>query len=221
MKRCCSFLACLAAVLAGVASAGPDRRGHQPQPPRADRSTETARAHPMPPASLDDVIAALYDGVSGDADEPRDWEAFSRLFVPGARLTVTRADAAEGIATDGLAGDVLDVARFAALNDRLFKGRGFHERELHRETSHYGGIAHVWSVYESRRTREGDPYARGANSLQLLRTRDGWRIVSVTWDQETPAQPLPQRFPAVAARRLLAPSPVSGGSENPTPEHAR
>lgn len=221
MKRCCSFLACLAAVLSGVATAGPDRRDYPPPQPRAAGSTETTRAHPPPPASLDDVIAALYDGVSGDADEPRDWGAFSRLFVPGARLTVTRADGEGGIDTHGLAGDVLDVARFAALNDRLFKGRGFHERELHRETSHYGGIAHVWSVYESRRTREGDPYARGANSLQLLRTRDGWRILSVTWDQETPAQPLPQRFSAVPARRLPAPSPDTDSIESPAPEHAR
>lgn len=191
MQRCSSFLACLVTLLSGVATAGPAPHGVSvTSPPPASRA-----GLPVRPATMDEVIAALYAGVSGEADAPRDWEAFARLFVPDARLTATRADAA-----GGLAGDVLTVAQFAALNDRLFQGRGFHERELHRETATYGGLAHVWSVYESRRTPEGEPYARGANSLQLLRTPAGWRILSVTWDHETPAQPLPQRFPEVAPR---------------------
>lgn len=201
MKRCCCFLACLATILSGVATAGPDPHGYS-QHARPPAPQAVLR---QLPATLDEVIAALYAGVSGDADQPRDWEAFSRLFVPGARLTNTRVDA-----PDGLAGDVLGVTQFAALNDRLFQGRGFHEREVHRETATYGGIAHVWSVYESRRTRDGEPYARGANSLQLLRTPAGWRILSVTWDHETPAQPLHRRFPEVASRQAPSVAACSG-----------
>lgn len=201
MKRCCTFLACLATILSGAATAGPVGLGyHQP--------ARLIAPQPAPQATLDEIIAALYDGVSGDAGQPRDWEAFSRLFVPGARLTnTTRVGAAHG-----LAGEVLDVAQFAALNDRLLQGRGFYEREVHRETATYGGIAHVWSVYESRRTREGEPYARGANSLQLLRTTAGWRILSVTWDHETPAQPLTQRFPQVASLQPTSVDACSGES---------
>ncbi len=37
-------------------------------------------------ASLDAILAALYDVISADAGKPRDWDCFRSLFAPSARL---------------------------------------------------------------------------------------------------------------------------------------
>lgn len=200
MKRCCCVIACLAALLSGVATAAPNRESAATPPAPVAPAVE-----PTAPSTIDEVIGALYAGVSGDAGARRDWQAFARLFVDGARLTNTRSTG-----TGSVAGDVLDVARFAALNTRLFAGRGFHENEVHREVSQFGGVAHVWSVYETRRNPGEAPYARGANSLQLLHTAAGWRILSVTWDRESPDQPLPASFPALAPQGHAAAAAGAG-----------
>lgn len=37
-------------------------------------------------ASPEAVVEALYEVISGPADEPRDWDRFRALFLPGARV---------------------------------------------------------------------------------------------------------------------------------------
>lgn len=183
--RCCLFLPMLASILAGTAAAGPQ------WPAPAFAIATAAVAAPGAADTIDDVLAALYAGVSGDDDRPRDAAGLARVFVPDARLHVTTAGA-DGVATT----ETVDVPGFIALNERRLKGRGFFEREIHREVTDYGAVAHVWSVFETRRARDdAKPYARGANSLQLLRTPQGWRVLSVTWDIERADRPLEPRFP--------------------------
>lgn len=188
------YLATLAALLAGVGTASPVAYAAAPGP-----VAYSANARPPAPSiaatSIDSLMATIYATVSGDAGAAHDWDALARLHAPGARFYIPRT------ATDGTAqADVLDFEDFVALNEERFRGRGFHEREVHREVAEFGAIAHVWSVFESRHARhDAKPYARGANSLQLLRTPDGWRVLSVTWAFETPDLPLSLRFPALAS----------------------
>jgi hypothetical protein len=161
-------------------------------------SPETERR--QNPGTLDEVIAGLYAGVSGPAERQRNWTAFEQLFVPGARIGVTRVTE-----NGGLAVQLMGVKQFGALNDRMFSGRGFFESEIHREQTGFGGVLHVWSAYEARRAPGEAPYARGANSLQLVRTPEGWRIASLTWDQERHGQPLADRFPVPARTEGVRP----------------
>lgn len=186
--RCCLFLPMLASILAGTAAAGP--QWHAP----VFATAAAPSAAPTAPETIDDVLAALYSGVSGDAGQPRDTAGLARVFVPDAQLHVTTAGAGGAATTE-----TFDVPGFIALNERRLKGRGFFEREIHREVTDYGAVAHVWSVFETRRARDdAEPYARGANSLQLLRTPQGWRVLSVTWDIERADRPLEPRFPVAA-----------------------
>lgn len=199
MSHCCRFMALLAATLAGTSVAAPNVLYAAPAPAlTTPRSAATLAAEA--PRTVDDVIAGLYAGVSGAANEVRDWTAFAGLFVPDARIGVTTAQEGKGVEVQ-----LMDVAAFAALNDRVFAGRGFFETELHREQSGYGDILHVWSVYEARRAPGDAPYARGANSLQLVRTPEGWRIASLTWDRERNGQPLANRFTLPAGTQAVAP----------------
>ncbi len=163
---------------------------HRNQPLRSPIPAAAAVPPAISTAAVDEVIAALYAGVSGPAERPRDWAAFARLFVPNARIGVTSASEGGGVAVH-----LMEAAEFGELNDRVFGGRGFFESEVHREQSGFGGVLHVWSVYEARRSPHEAPYARGANSLQMVRTPEGWRIAALTWDHERPDQPLHHRFP--------------------------
>ena len=43
-------------------------------------------ADPEDVASVDAIVAAVYDVISGPAGEARDWDRFRSLFLPGARL---------------------------------------------------------------------------------------------------------------------------------------
>lgn len=195
-----AYFATLAALLAGTAIAGPQGLPTPPRPapaccadpaPPASDASRTAPA--ADDAALDALVATLYATVSGDAGARRDWPALARLLGPGARLHLTRA------AGDGLSVDSLDFPAFVALHESRVANRGFHERETARHVAGFGGVRHVWSAFEARRAPDdAAPYARGVNSLQLVRTADGWRIVSITWDFETPDRPVPARLDALA-----------------------
>lgn len=138
--------------------------------------------------SIDSIVAALYEVISGPEGEPRDWTRFRSLFVEDARLIP--------------AGRARGVAYIQALTPEEYIERagpaleqGFFEREIARTTERFGDIAHVFSTYESRR-RETDvePFDRGINSIQLFRGDDGWRIVTIFWTAETEDVPIPEEY---------------------------
>lgn len=134
-------------------------------------------------ATIDSAIAALYSVISGPPG-PRDWARFKALFVPEGRL-VPVSDAGPRILTQQ---DYVDRAGPAFAKD------GFFETEIARRTERYGNVAHVFSTYESRRTTGSAPFARGINSIQLVRVAGKWRILSITWQGETPGFPLPDAY---------------------------
>ena len=138
--------------------------------------------------SMDAVVAAAYDSISGAAGQTRDWDRFRSLFVPGARLIP--AVAANGGAT----------ARVLAVEDYIQRStpgleRGFFEREIARKVDAFGNIAQVFSTYESRHAAaDAAPFARGINSFQLLKDGDRWWIVTIYWDSERPGNPIPEQY---------------------------
>ncbi len=57
----------------------------------APRLTATVAARPGDVDSIDHILAAVYDVISGPPG-PRDWDRFRSLFYSGARLIPTRRD---------------------------------------------------------------------------------------------------------------------------------
>jgi len=141
--------------------------------------------------SIDAIIAAAYNGMSGPAGEKRDWERERSLFYLGARLIPT----AKPGANDDLAPEMLDVDSFIARVEPYFAEHGFYEKEIARRTEQFGRIAHVWSIYESRH-KPGDPelFMRGINSIQLFYDGARWWIVSIYWQQESTEHPIPEKY---------------------------
>jgi hypothetical protein len=154
--------------------------GQEPEPPHA--------ADPADVASIDAIIGALYEVISGPAG-PRDWDRFQSLFRDGGRL----------IPTGGPQGGEMTVVMWTA-EEYAERARGwfaenaFYEVEAARAVEQYGHIAHVFSTYESRRDPAAEPFVRGINSIQLFNDGTRWWIVSVFWADERGAGPIPARY---------------------------
>jgi hypothetical protein len=152
-------------------------------------------ADPRDVASIDAIIAAAYDSISGPAGRKRDWNRLRSLFISGARLIPTAQNAGE-INVDGkIAPQLLDIDGFIArIGDHVEKN-GFFEREIARRTEQFDRVAHVWSTYESRhKADDPEPFMRGVNSIQLFYDGSRWWIVTIYWQQESTESPIPEKY---------------------------
>ncbi|HLM65878.1 MAG TPA: hypothetical protein VK358_00055 [Longimicrobium sp.] len=143
-------------------------------------------------ASIAGILAALYDVISGAAGEPRDWDRFRAMFVPGARLIPTNRAIHAG--RGGHPPDVMDVETFIRGTTPVLESMGFQERQIAMRVEQFGCIAHVWSTYESRHAPGEPPFARGINSIQLYHDGARWWVVTVYWDSERPDNPIPAHY---------------------------
>lgn len=162
----------------------------------APLSAQQPAAPAPPPAapadvqSVEAILGALYDVISGDSGVSRNWERFRSLFAPGARLIPVGQRQAGPIGAR-----VLTPEEYIQLSGPFLERNGFHEREIAHRRETYGQIVHVFSSYESRRRlADPRPFARGINSIQLWNDGQRWWVQTIMWWGETPATPIPERY---------------------------
>ena len=154
---------------------------------------ETRNADPADVASINAIIRATYDVISGPTGKKRDWNRERALFYPGARLIPTAS--VPGRNDVDLEPQILDVEGYIARAEPLFEKAGFYETEIARRVERFGRIAHVWSTYESRHNPDdAKPFMRGINSIQLFYDENRWWIVSIYWQHESPEHPIPEKY---------------------------
>jgi len=161
------------------ASAGAQVEGAPP--PQAD---------PADVESVDAIVAAVYDVISGPAGQARDWDRFRSLFIPGARLipVAPRPDGGDGA-------NVTTPEEYAERANSFFLENGFFEDEIGRTQEEFGPVVHLFSAYQSKRTPDDpEPFARGINSFQLMDDGTRWWIVTIYWTSEREDLPIPQRY---------------------------
>ena len=138
-------------------------------------------------SEIDAVIKALYEVISFDEGGEPNWLRMQSLFSRHARIT--------RVTPDGT--DYLDVSGFQELAKETFDlgvYTRFFEIEVLRDERRFGALAHVLSAYETRHSPSAlEPFARGVNSLQLIREDDGWKVLSLFWDEERIDNPLELR----------------------------
>jgi hypothetical protein len=132
---------------------------------------------PSDVATLDAILHAFYKAISGPAGQPRDWDRFRSLFIPGGRLMpiVSIPGEKRGVR-------FLSAEDFIHRVEPIFAIEDFWERESSRQTETFGHFAHVLSFYESLRSPDESPFERSANSIQLFNDGFRWWIVSVMWN---------------------------------------
>ena len=190
-----AFAASLA--VSNPASASPSN----PEKPAAQQPAATQQTPPDPfagvPAakpddvkSVDSLLAALYDVISGPPGE-RDWNRFRSLFMPNARLT-----SAEKSPDGAVRVRPNSVEDYVRLGGGYFLKNGFFEKPIVSRVQIFGNVAQVFSSYESRHAPGETPFARGINSFQMAFDGKRWWVVNVLWDEERTDNPLPKEFAA-------------------------
>jgi hypothetical protein len=137
-------------------------------------------------SSLEAIIAAYYDVLSGPRGTPRNWERFRALFAPEGRITRTGQDSSDRRP------DIMTPDDFRSIVAPDLE-RGAFAREVSRKVERFGAMAQVFSTYEVRRmATDATPHARGINSMQVSFDGKRWWIVSVAWGEDS-TTPIPAR----------------------------
>lgn len=140
--------------------------------------------------SVDAIVAALYNVISGAAGEARNWNRMRSLFLPEGKLVATAVRP-----TGEVVKRVLTVEDYISQSGPSLEKNGFFEKEIHRKQEVYGHIAHCFSTYESRRTAsDAEPFMRGINSIQLYNDGKRWWILTVFWQSENKDLLIPKDY---------------------------
>lgn len=152
-------------------------------------AAQAVAASPADVDSIDHILAAVYNVISGPGGAPRNWDRFRSLFYPGARLIPSfRND--KGV----IAARVLTPDEYVERGKGAFAKEGFYENSVANRIEQWDHLAHVWSTYESRHAPGEKPFARGINSFQLMYDGTRWWILSIYWEAEDSAHPLPEKY---------------------------
>lgn len=138
------------------------------RPQESSQAPAWPKANPKDVASLDAILAAVYDVISGPPGD-RDWNRFRSLFTPESRLVPIFKK------PDGTYGHrALSVEDYAKNGAEHFRKEGFYEREIAHRTEQFGQMAVVFTTYESRHAPGEKPFARGINSMTFYNDLQRW-----------------------------------------------
>jgi hypothetical protein len=154
----------------------------------SDLAAKVPAAKPEDVKSLDAILTAIYDVISGPAGG-RDWNRFRSLFLPQARFT--QASTGPDGATVVIAWNVDEFVRDAG---EVFAKEPFYEKAIVNRPESFGNVTQVLSSYASRHSPTDKPFDQGINSIQLLNDGKRWWVLSILWDTERPGNPLPAEF---------------------------
>ncbi len=161
----------------------------QPKPEAPPSPAAAAAANPDDVKSIDAIIHAVYDAISGTPG-PRNWDRFRSLFHPQARLIPTGRRPMD----ERTGPRVLSVEDYVHSAGPFLEKNGFFENEIARKEERFGSIAQAFSTYESRHAKDEKPFQRGINSIQLYNDGSRWWVMNVMWDAETPEKPIPREY---------------------------
>ncbi|MGB2751762.1 MAG: nuclear transport factor 2 family protein [Pyrinomonadaceae bacterium] len=150
-------------------------------------SIPTIAADPKDVSTIDGIVKAFYETISGPKGAPRQWGRDRTLYMPDVRFV--------GMSEQGgkiRVGAMSHNQYVNATNDN-FVANGFTEREINRVTRRFGNIAHVFSTYEYL-SDDGKDKGRGVNSIELFWDGTRWWISAASWDDERPNNLIPKEF---------------------------
>lgn len=175
---------CLVGLLIGSSAVA---SGQRPAPQHVDVPTIAPR--PEDVATIDGILHAFYDVISGPAGQPRQWSRDRTLYIPDVHFVSLSTDSGGHVRAD-----VVTHQMFVDRSNPSLVRRGFFETEIHRTTARFGNVVHVFSTYEMRERAEGPVFGRGINSIELFWDGTRWWIAAAQWDDERPDNPIPKEY---------------------------
>jgi hypothetical protein len=144
-------------------------------------------ADPKDVATLDGIIKAFYETITGPKGAPRQWGRDRTLYMPDVRFV------SMGEKEGKILSWTSDHQRYVNAANESFVSNGFTEHEIARTVKRFGNIAHVFSTYQYSNDA-GTDKGRGVNSIELFWDGTRWWIAYASWDEERPGNPIPREF---------------------------
>jgi len=151
-----------------------------------DRPIIEARAEDV--GTIEGIVTASYETISGGVGVPRQWGRDRTLFDPDSRSVAVGVNAKTG----AIKTTSMTEQDFADQSDASLVKDGFTERELKHVINRFGNVATVLSSYEG--SASGKVIERGVNIFQLYFDGKRWWILSMVWDEERPNNPIPKEL---------------------------
>ncbi len=156
-----------------------------------NNSVDSIPVNPSDVSSVDAIINAVYDVISGPAGQSRSWDRMRTLFIPDARLIPTGKNQTSGEGTIRS----LKLEDYIKTAGPYLEKNGFFESEIGRTIEQYGNIIQAFSSYESKKTSTDEkPFMRGINSFQLWNDGKRWWIITIFWQSESPDNPISEKY---------------------------
>jgi hypothetical protein len=146
-----------------------------------------AEADPADVSTIDGIIKAFYETISGGKGVARQWSRDKTLYMPDVRFVGLSEVSGKVRAS------VMNHTNYVNGTNEFFVNEGFQEREINRVVRKFGNLAHVFSTYEFS-TADGREKGRGVNSIELFWDGTRWWIAAASWDEERPNNPIPKEF---------------------------
>ena len=149
-------------------------------------------------SDIKQLTDSFFRAVSFEPGDAPSYESICDLFITAGLL----------IKNTGATPEVCGLREFIDPRQSSFDAGDltrFHEAEIAEETEIFGNVAHRSSAYVKSGELKGVSFAaRGLVSTQFVLTPVGWRISSMTWDDERPGLKLPEHFGHVDRNRETA-----------------
>jgi len=161
----------------------------KPQAARANVPIPHREPRPEDVSSIDGIVKAYYEVVSGPAGKDREWGRDATLYTPGIRFIIF----SEG--KDGkTVARSLSHQEFVNESDPAMKGKAFYEHEVHRITHRVGNVVRVLCTAEQQFEPGGPVKGQSIDSLEMYWDGTRWWIASANIWELKPGQPLPKDF---------------------------
>jgi hypothetical protein len=141
-------------------------------------------------STIDGMVRAYYEVVSGSAAKKREWDRDATLYIPGIRFLIFREDKNGKTSVR-----TLTHQEFVDESEAAMAGKAFYEREVHRITHRAGNVVHVLSTAEQKYSPDGPGEGHSIDSLEMYWDGSRWWITNANiWDVDTKAHSLPKEF---------------------------
>ncbi|SHF99499.1 GNAT family N-acetyltransferase [Pedobacter caeni] len=129
---------------------------------------------------LNQLTQRFFSVFNNNKGQHPDWDRIKEVCIPESII----------IKKTGLEEEIYNLETFIAPRRKILSDgtlTGFEEWELKGETRISGNIAQRFSKYEKSGALNGLEFKASGNKIfQFIKTREGWRINAVVWEDDTP-----------------------------------
>ena len=150
-------------------------------------SAQAVSAQSAEEKAIEAVVQSAYNGLSFDEGEKPNYNMMRSAFLDSAIFRSYRAGTA----------DVFTIEQYMVNYRGAVEGGSFksiREQEIWGQTQVFGKVAHRFSTYVLYVNDMNTIVERGVNSMQLVKTDQGWKINSITYDTEKEGQTIPSIY---------------------------